>query len=107
MICGDLKVLCMLLGQQAGYTKYPCFICEWDSIARSQHWEQKHWTPRTSLEPGSKNILRESLVDPKKILLPPLHIKLGIIKQFVNALPKTGNFFKYLAKHFLICRRPN
>jgi hypothetical protein len=22
MICGDLKVLCRLLGQQAGYTKY-------------------------------------------------------------------------------------
>jgi hypothetical protein len=21
----------MLVGQQAGYTKYPCFMCEWDS----------------------------------------------------------------------------
>jgi hypothetical protein len=30
-ICGDLKALCMLLGQQGGYTKYPCFMCEWDS----------------------------------------------------------------------------
>jgi hypothetical protein len=40
MICGDLKVLCMLLGQQAGYTKYPGFMCEWDSRARSQHCEQ-------------------------------------------------------------------
>jgi hypothetical protein len=96
MICGDLKVLCMLLVQQADYTKHPCFMCEWDSRARSQHWEQKHWTPRTSLEPGSKNILRKSLVNPKKILLPPLHIKLGIIKQFVKALPKTGNCFKCL-----------
>jgi hypothetical protein len=98
MICGDLKVLCMLLGQQAGYTKYPCFMCEWDSRARSHHWEQKHWTTRISLEPGSKNILHKSLVDPKKILLPTLHIKLGIMKQFVKALPKTGNYFKYLCK---------
>jgi hypothetical protein len=57
MICGDLNELCMLRGQQAGYTKYPCFMCEWDSRARSQHWEQKHWIPRISLEPGSKNIL--------------------------------------------------
>jgi len=24
----DLKVLCMLLGQQGGYTKYPCFLCQ-------------------------------------------------------------------------------
>jgi hypothetical protein len=42
MICGDLKVLVMLAGQQAGYTKYPCFMCERDSRARIQHWEQKH-----------------------------------------------------------------
>jgi hypothetical protein len=100
MICGHLKVLCMLLGQQVGYTKYPCFMCEWDSRARSQYWEQKHWTPRTSLEPGSKNIMCKSLVDPKKILLPPLHIKLGIVQQFVKVLPKTGNCFKYLCKTF-------
>jgi hypothetical protein len=62
MICGDLKVSCMLLGQQACYNKYPCFMCEWGSRARSQHWEQKHRTPRTSLEPRSKNILCKSLV---------------------------------------------
>jgi hypothetical protein len=100
MICGDMKVMCMLLGQQDGYTKYPCFMCEWDSRARSQHWKQKHWTLRTSLEPGSKNILRNRIVDRKKILLPPLHIKLGIMKQFFKALPETGNCFKYLCKTF-------
>jgi hypothetical protein len=26
LICGDLKVLCMLLSQQPGYTKFPCFF---------------------------------------------------------------------------------
>ena len=26
MLCGDLKVLSMLLGQKGGYTKYPCFF---------------------------------------------------------------------------------
>ena len=31
MVCGDLRVLSMLLGQQGGYTKYPCFLCLWDS----------------------------------------------------------------------------
>jgi hypothetical protein len=30
-ICGDLKVLELLLGMQQGYTKYCCFLCEWDS----------------------------------------------------------------------------
>jgi hypothetical protein len=77
LICGDLKILCMLLGQQPGYTKCPCFLCEWDSIAWSQHWKQKQWPSRVSLTPDAKNIARESLVDPQKVLLPPLHIKLG------------------------------
>jgi hypothetical protein len=73
MICGDLK-LCMLLVQQVGYMNYLYFICKLERRARRQHWEQNHWTPRISLERGSKNILRKSLVDPKKILLLPLHI---------------------------------
>jgi hypothetical protein len=98
--CGDLKVLCMLLGQQAGYTKHPYFMYEWDSSARSQHWEQKHWTPRTSLEPGCKNILCKSLVNLKKILPPPLHIKCGIMKQFVKAFPNPRNCSKYICKKF-------
>ncbi|GFS62727.1 uncharacterized protein TNCV_3201771 [Trichonephila clavipes] len=34
-ICGDLKVISMLLGQQSGYTKFPCFLCEWDSRNRN------------------------------------------------------------------------
>ncbi|GFV20682.1 uncharacterized protein TNCV_777271 [Trichonephila clavipes] len=36
-ICGDLKVISMLLGQQSGYTKFPCFLCKWDSRDRKQH----------------------------------------------------------------------
>jgi hypothetical protein len=71
-------------------------MCEWGSRARSQHWEQKHWTPRAFLETGRKNMLRKSFVDPKKILLPPLLIKLGTMKPFVKLLPKIGNCFKYL-----------
>jgi hypothetical protein len=102
MICGDLKVMCLLLGQQAGYIKYPCFMCKWDSRSRSQHWKQNRWTPRTSLEPGCKNMFLKSLVEPKKILLSPLHIKLSIMKQLVKALQNTGNYFKYLWQRFFI-----
>jgi hypothetical protein len=35
-----------------------------------------------------------------ELLLPLLHIKLRKMKQFVKALPKTGNCFKYLCKTF-------
>jgi hypothetical protein len=99
--CGDLKVLCMLLGQQQGYTKFPCYICEWDSPAQDKHWTQRQWTQRARLITGCKNILRKSLVDPGKMILPPLHIELGLIKQFVKALDGNGNCFNYLSNKFL------
>ena len=28
---GDFKVIAVLLRPQASYTKYSCFLCEWDS----------------------------------------------------------------------------
>ena len=28
-LCGDLKVVALLLGMQLEYTKYCCFLCEW------------------------------------------------------------------------------
>ena len=39
--CGDLKVAALLLSLQAGYTKYCCFLCEWDSKARESHYVTK------------------------------------------------------------------
>jgi len=90
----------MILGQQAGYTKYPCFLCEWDSCAREKHWKVKNWPKRKALKPDSMNVLYSSLIPRCSILLPPLHIKLGLIKQFVKALNKEGKCFKYLCEVF-------
>ena len=39
-------------------------------------------------------ILTEPLVDRSKIIFPPLHIKLGLMQQFVKALDKDGECFK-------------
>jgi hypothetical protein len=99
-ICGDLKILSMLLGQQGGYTKFPCFLCEWDSRARGEHWTRREWPSRQELTVGSKNVIRKPLVSREKILLPPLHIKLGLMKQFVKALDKTGACFKHITTVF-------
>ena len=41
-----------------------------------------------------------SLVDPNKIFLPPLHIKLGLMKNFVKALNKSGDGFKQIEMLF-------
>jgi hypothetical protein len=56
-ICGDLKVIALPLGLQQGFTKYCCFICEWDSRARSLHYSRK------SLEPGIMNVGNQPLVE--------------------------------------------
>jgi hypothetical protein len=85
-LCGDMKILGMLFRQQGGYIKFPCFLCEWDSRARDQHWMTKDWPKREDLIPGSKNVVHASLVDKHKIVLPSLHIKVGILKQFVKML---------------------
>ena len=52
LICGDLKVVGLVLGQQGGYTKYPCFLCLWDSRADDQHYIRQEWPLRQGLEPG-------------------------------------------------------
>ena len=80
---GDLKVIAVLLGLQAGYTKYSCFLCEWDNRARVTHYSRKHWPHRQSLSPGMKNVVHKTLIKPSKVLPPPLHIKLGLMKNFV------------------------
>ena len=50
MVCGDLKVLSMLLGQQEGYAKYPCFWCLWDSRAKNEHWIREQWPKGNDLQ---------------------------------------------------------
>ena len=99
-ICGDLKVIGLLMGLQSGYTKYCCFLCEWDSRARSSHYKIKTWPARKTYKPGMKNITHNSLVDKDNIYLPPLHLKLGIMKNFVKGMDHDRAAFKYLQLKF-------
>ena len=85
-----------LLGLQCDYTKFPCFVCLWDSRASAQHWIKQVWLVREELVPGEKNVQAHPLVERSQIILPPLHIKLGIMQQFVKALNKGGDCFKYV-----------
>nr|CAI5835337.1 unnamed protein product [Callosobruchus analis] len=96
LICVDLKMVNFLLGQQSGYTKYPCFLCLWDSRDKTHHWLRKDWPLRENMDVGEKNVIKDALVEREKIILPPLHIKLGLMKQFVKALDKDGPCFKYI-----------
>ena len=96
IICVDLKMVNFLLGQQKGFTKFPCYLCMWESRARNQHWIQKEWPIRKTLTVGMQNIVNEPIISRNKIVFPPLHLKLGFMKQFVKALKTDSDCFQYI-----------
>ncbi|GBN73137.1 hypothetical protein AVEN_9662-1 [Araneus ventricosus] len=89
-ICADLKVIAVLVGLQGGYTKFCCFMCQWDSRDRKKHYIKKVRSKRQFLIPGVKNVENEPLVALEKFLLPPLRIKLGLMKNFVKEMDTRG-----------------
>ena len=99
-VCGDFKMLGFLLGLQGGHTKYSCFLCSWNSRADGEHYKKIHWQTREELTQGMYNVIREPLISRKKVLLPPLHIKLGLVKQFVKALEFEGEVFQEIRSMF-------
>ena len=88
-----------LLGQQRGCTKYLWFMCLWNSRACDVHWEKKVWPPRTDMTVNEASIIYE-LVPRDKIIIHPLHITLGLMKQFVKTLPDDGCCFNYICNFF-------
>lgn len=98
-IISDLKVLTIPFGMQGGFTKYPCYLCEWNSRAKD-HYKCKDWPPRKSFQLSEKNVINIPLVQPEKIILPPLHLKLGYMKQFVKRLDQESEAFLYLKSLF-------
>ena len=99
-VCGDLKMIGFLLGLQGGFTKYSCFLCLWDSRASNQHYVTRDWLARTELTADKYNVIRDSLILAERVLLPPLHIKLGLAKQFVKALDSQSPAFQYICSMF-------
>jgi len=99
-ICGDLKVVFLMMGLQLGCTNYCCFLCEWDSRAKTLDYLKTEWPRRKFLKVGEKNVQHPALIEWHKILVPPLRIKLGLMKNFVKAVDRTGLVFKCLAEKF-------
>ena len=96
----DLRVVSLLPGLQLGYTKHVCFLCLWVSRQDSSHYAVKAWPPRQSSQIGKHNVQHQPLVSSTHVLLPPLHIKLGLIKNFVKAMDRYGDGFKFLKDFF-------
>ena len=59
-------------------------------------YSRKDWPARKSLEPGIMNVENQPLVEPSKILLPSMHVKLGLMKSFVKSMNQEEAAFTYL-----------
>lgn len=83
---------------EARVHKILLFLCEWDYHARISRCQRKVW-PARKLCAGGKNVLHSSLVYQNKIILPPLHIKLGLWRILME-MNRNGEEFKYLRRKF-------
>ena len=72
----------------------------WNSRADGKHYEKLHWPTRKEPIPGTYNVIKKPLVDRENVLLPPLHIKSGLVKQFVKALDFKGEVFQEIRSMF-------
>lgn len=99
-ICCDLKVVALLTGIKKGFSKHQCFICVWEGRQTHLHYSGHKWPSRVTFQIGQNSIDHIPLVDGADVILPPLHIKLGLVRNFVRALDNNGEAFKYLKTIF-------
>ena len=71
-------------------------LSEWDSRDKAHHYVKRIWPIRKTLEPGHKNVKHHSLLESSRYLLPTLHNKLDLMKNFVKAMDCNCTEFLYL-----------
>ena len=92
----DYKLIKILCGLMQAASKYPCIFCLWDSKYKvSDNYTKTVYPmrpPHCEELKGKHNVIKPPLIPPSKIILPPLHIKIGIttllFKKTYNANPK-------------------
>lgn len=106
-ICCDLKVVTMLCGLQSGRTKHMCFMCKWvstwkkDEGAELKYQEKNLELRNESDKIGDFNLISKPIVEnTEKILLPLLHIKLGVVKSFIKTIHGQGKIAERLKEIF-------
>lgn len=112
-ICVDLKLAALMVGRSGGRPTYPCHLCKWNSLRpklsdfynKSEKNVSKIMRTSYSKYTGTKgtskenfNIDNDALVSPDKILMPPLHIRLGMWQVLFQRL--SDKPLKYIQKKF-------
>jgi hypothetical protein len=88
----------MLVSMHGGFTKFRCFKCLWYSHSRAKHYIKYDWEPKKTYELRKDFVKHTPLISPMKTFVPPLYIKLRLIKYLVKAMAKTNSKgFQYLS----------
>jgi len=77
-------------------TQFYCFLCKWGSRDRKYNYVQKQWPKLESLILGQKNAVNTPLINPEQVYLPPVHVTLGLRKNF----DQNSAGFMYLKNKF-------
>ncbi|GBM89684.1 hypothetical protein AVEN_65495-1 [Araneus ventricosus] len=102
IFCNDVDSLFKALGLQHNPQEWRLFIdsSKWDNRDRKKHYIKEVWPKRQFLIQGVKNEENKSLFASEKIILPPFHMKLGLMKNFAKAMDCGGSGFQYLRLKF-------
>lgn len=73
----ETKIVGIPMALLSGFTKYCCFLYPWDRGATDKHYTKR--AKRSNYVAGLENVKHQPLVDSGKLLLPPLHINLGLM----------------------------
>ncbi len=90
MVQADLKVINIISGLKMAACKWPCYLCKWNSKATKEHFLPglyEEWSDSERV-PGSFSFIEEPLVPAAKIVIPELHVKLGVFQCFLRSLFK-------------------
>lgn len=83
---------------QTGYIKNVDFLRLWNDRADAEHYINNDWPTRLIDGPRRLSCLYITFVEPEYIFLPPLHLKLGLAKHFIEGVCHTGLGIQYLCK---------
>ena len=77
-------MVAFLMGFQGEFTNFPCYLCHWDSGDTTGPYQRRIRPKQTEFSVGKSNVKRDPSIDPSKISMPPLHVKLALSNNLLN-----------------------
>lgn len=97
---GEFAAILMWLLYLLTIKKVSPSISAFKGRATSLHYTDHQWTPRVTFRVGVDSIDHMSLVLASEVILPPLHIKLHLVRNFTRALDHSGAALTFLKTVF-------